>query len=407
MQDAYISSNIALLRCDPAFSSFEHAWTSRIPRIVLTTNGRLRINTAGRDVGYSNKASVPILFFNMVFSNIPSMSMVVDELLLHKPLIIGCFFTLFVLTTIRYIRSPWRKVPPGPRGLPIVGNIMQPNSKQWLTFIDWKETYGDVVYFSVLGQPFLVLNSQEAASDLLDRRTSIYSDRPRNLINLMTGGLVIAFGRYDNVWRRMRKAAHEGLNKTAVKKYYTAQTIEALLLARGILAEPKRWDQHCRRAAASIIMSVVYDTPAISSSNDPSIADINDLVAHVTTAAHPGAHMVEFFSWMMYLPNGLAKWKREAQGWFARGTTLFEGLFNTVRDRVVSKNHPIVFWKKDTICFSKEKGDERPSFSATLLEQRERHDLSIRENAWLAATMYAAGSETTAGVLAWWMLAML
>ena len=36
----------------------------------------------------------------------------------------------------------------------------------------------DVIHVNMLGQPIIVLNSAEAATDLLDKRGSIYSDRP-------------------------------------------------------------------------------------------------------------------------------------------------------------------------------------------------------------------------------------
>lgn len=37
---------------------------------------------------------------------------------------------------------------------------------------------GDVVYLHVFGQGLVFLNSPEAASDLMDKRGSIYSDKP-------------------------------------------------------------------------------------------------------------------------------------------------------------------------------------------------------------------------------------
>jgi hypothetical protein len=37
---------------------------------------------------------------------------------------------------------------------------------------------GDVIYFNALGKSIVVLNSVEAAVELLDKRSSIYSDRP-------------------------------------------------------------------------------------------------------------------------------------------------------------------------------------------------------------------------------------
>jgi len=36
-----------------------------------------------------------------------------------------------------------------------------------------------VIYLNILGKGIVVLNSSEAIADLLDRRSTIYSDRPR------------------------------------------------------------------------------------------------------------------------------------------------------------------------------------------------------------------------------------
>ena len=45
-----------------------------------------------------------------------------------------------------------------------------------LTIVTW--CIGDVIYFNALGRSIVVLNSAEAAVDLLEKRSSIYSDRP-------------------------------------------------------------------------------------------------------------------------------------------------------------------------------------------------------------------------------------
>ena len=49
---------------------------------------------------------------------------------------------------------------------------------------------GDVVYLHLVGQGLVFLNSPEAAFDLLDKRGSIYSDKP-SLV--MTGELCVFF----------------------------------------------------------------------------------------------------------------------------------------------------------------------------------------------------------------------
>ena len=38
---------------------------------------------------------------------------------------------------------------------------------------------GEMMYISALGQGVLVINSQRVAIDLLEKRSNIYSDRPR------------------------------------------------------------------------------------------------------------------------------------------------------------------------------------------------------------------------------------
>jgi hypothetical protein len=101
----------------------------------------------------------------------------------------------------------------------------------------------------------------------------------------------------------MRKASHESLSKSIVESFKPTQLNEAIILTTGLLAQPATWDQHLRRTAASMVMTVLYDTPPIMSELDPSVKAINDFVARLTRAALPGAHFVEFFPWMTHIPS--------------------------------------------------------------------------------------------------------
>ena len=55
---------------------------------------------------------------------------------------------------------------------------------------------GDIYYLNVAGKIVVVLNSRKAAIDLLERRSAIYSDRPRMIVafEMITGGLLFPFG---------------------------------------------------------------------------------------------------------------------------------------------------------------------------------------------------------------------
>ena len=52
-----------------------------------------------------------------------------------------------------------------------------------------------MMYLNAIGQPILFLNSLKVAAELLDRRASIYSGRPRLIMaqEILSGNLVFSF----------------------------------------------------------------------------------------------------------------------------------------------------------------------------------------------------------------------
>jgi hypothetical protein len=151
----------------------------------------------------------------------------------------------------------------------------------------------------------------------------------------------------------MRRAAHEGLNPTAAHHYHPVQEREAAALVQALISSPQFWDSHVRRcdhssimvdvtaevclsASASMVLSAIYDLPPLQSNTDPMLSRINEFVERLVKSACPGAHLVEFFTWLNYLPACVAPWKKRAQLWYAKDSALLEGLYNDAVARSVS-----------------------------------------------------------------------
>ena len=118
---------------------------------------------------------------------------------------IGVVFLLSAFYTYKALVYPSINFPPGPKPLPIIGNVLQiPSENQEEKFMEWAPQYGtffffftlksvfylqhtitllidagDVMHVKTFGQSMVILHSLQAARDLLDKRSSIYSDRPR------------------------------------------------------------------------------------------------------------------------------------------------------------------------------------------------------------------------------------
>jgi hypothetical protein len=105
--------------------------------------------------------------------------------------ILGLIASAFMLWRLSRIGRRPSNYPPGPPTLPLIGNLHQmPTKHAHLQFQKWAEEYGPVYSLMLGTKVAIVLSSDVAVKDLLDKRNAIYSGRPELYMgqNIMSGG---------------------------------------------------------------------------------------------------------------------------------------------------------------------------------------------------------------------------
>ncbi|KAH7886698.1 cytochrome P450 [Phlebopus sp. FC_14] len=139
-------------------------------------------------------------------------------------------------------------LPPGPSPLPIVGNALNIRTAEpWVTYTEWSARYGDIYTIRFLNQDIIIISSEKIARTLLERRSSVYSDRPYLATREPYGwAFHFAWTPYGDKWRSQRRMFHQVFRPDAIVPFRPMQLQKAHLLASG-------------GYATGTIMSMVYD----------------------------------------------------------------------------------------------------------------------------------------------------
>ncbi|KAH6905145.1 cytochrome P450 98A3 [Coprinopsis sp. MPI-PUGE-AT-0042] len=233
------------------------------------------------------------------------------------------------------LRSHWDKLkrnprrlplPPGPKGLPVVGNLFQlDKGKPWETYLDWAREYGqgDLVYFEAMGDGMLVLNSLKAVNDLLDKRGQNYSDRvvPPSLDMMEVGWDFNAFSMTISTQDRFPPT-------TPVLEQH------ALLYLRRLLADPKDFMDLTKYLFGSIVMQISYGVDDFA--YNAKLIDIaEDLARGWAEVSAPGRFLVDAFPILRYVPTWFpgAGWKRRLAEFAAQSNSLVKQTFDDALER--------------------------------------------------------------------------
>lgn len=142
-------------------------------------------------------------------------------------------------------------LPPGPKPLPILGNIRDgpppgvPEFEHWLTF---KDKYGPINSMSVLGQTVVLLHDKEDAVELLEKMSLKTASRPQlNFMRMCGYDRWLSGMNYNDQHRLFRKLIHRQLGtKILSSQYGDTQNVESKRFLLRILMDPLHLFKHIK-----------------------------------------------------------------------------------------------------------------------------------------------------------------
>ncbi|TFK32637.1 cytochrome P450 monooxygenase [Crucibulum laeve] len=289
----------------------------------------------------------------------------------------------------------WRRTPfpPGPRGIPLVGNIFDlPKKYEWIHWAKYKDMYGPISSVSVMGTRIVLLNSLDACIELLERRSSIYSNRPV----LPFAGEMIGWSRqlilcqYSDRFRAMRKMLFGGMGtKAAAQSFVPIQELETRYFLLRVTNSPTELLSNIRLMTGAILLKISHGYTIETQYPDPLINTINTAADEFHTATQPGAWLIDTFPWLQYVPDWMpgSGFKKVAQK------------FRKTLDDTTNLPHRFV----EKSMLDK---NASPSFTSALLSNNlDSNEIDIMKCA--SASLYGGGTDTVSATISAFFLAMI
>lgn len=294
--------------------------------------------------------------------------------------------------------SRMKHLPPGPRGLPIIGNMLEmaDTDKMMSLSKQWADQYGDIFYTKVGLQHFIWLSSASAVKDLMDKRGSIYSSRAASpMINMVSNQERLNFLPYGDKWRTLRNILHSALNLETSSTYKPIQDFESKQAVWEILhaKDDVEFSDINRRYSTSTIMTITYGqrVPHLS---DPMYQDILKIVRHFSLATAPGGWLIDTLPMLAdIVPECLLQnWKTVARQWYAEDSQIYLRMYNKLMDDIRNGTAPNCFLKDMARDKAKKKNpiaDVTAAFAAgALIEAGSDATTTALNNIILACLLY-------------------
>ncbi|KJA24944.1 hypothetical protein HYPSUDRAFT_1073693 [Hypholoma sublateritium FD-334 SS-4] len=250
------------------------------------------------------------------------------------------------------------KTPPGPRGLPILGNALQlPNQHLGSYFRSLLETYGGLVSLNLAGTPVILIGDMAVAKDLLEKRAAKFSARPKEYYFVRyidPNQSYWAFHDQTEGFNVGRKLTTGIMSSVRAGLTEPLQKFESLLTLQHLLDDGgKNWARHLYRVPASTNLTAMFGIHC-PTGDEPEQHEIMSAAEEFITLCTPTSSIINMLPFLDWLP-GPMPWRTRAKAFRKRDGDLYEKL---VREAVSGTGSGMNTWAAEFARGDKPEGNQ-------------------------------------------------
>ncbi|XP_061561089.1 uncharacterized protein LOC133417371 [Phycodurus eques] len=285
--------------------------------------------------------------------------------------------------------------PPGPRPLPVLGNLLQLDLKRpYNTLVEMSKKYGPVFTVYLGSKKVVVLAGYKAVKEALVNHAEEFGDRDvLRIVKQYNDGHGIIWSNGDS-WKEMRRFALTnlrdfGMGRKACEEKIIEECQHVLEVFRNFRGEAFDTTQPINYAVSNIICSIVYGNRF--DYKDPEFtAMVDGMNRKIQLAGLPSAQVYNLFPWLgKRLPQN-KEFFRLTVDYGRKNLEIFRRLRESLNPLMCRSLVDSFFVRKEHL---EESGITNSHF----------HDENLM---WTVQNLFAAGTDTTAATLRWSLLLM-